>query len=79
MRVGELITNGNERRSETRMRVERGRCNEMVTRRRETRERERRCVIPPQGLFRASRFSGVASVSIRGRKGDSNRREASGA
>lgn len=29
-------------------------------------EREER-VIPPQGLFRASRFSGVASVSIRGR------------
>lgn len=41
MRVGELITNGNERRSETRMRAERGRCNEMVTRRRETRERKR--------------------------------------
>ena len=43
------------------------------------REREKRCVIPPQGLFRASKFSGVASVSIRGRKGDSNGREASGA
>lgn len=25
---------------------------------------EKRRVIPPQGLFRASRFSGVASVSI---------------
>jgi len=42
-------------------------------------KREKRCVIPPQGLFRASRFSGVASVSIRRRKGDSNGREASGA
>lgn len=78
MRVGELIASGNERRSETGMRVERERRNEMVAGEGE-REREMRCAILPQGLFRASRFSGVASVSIRGRKGDSNGREASGA
>lgn len=69
-----LITSESERQNEARMRVERERCNEMAAG-----EREKRCVIPPQGLFRASRFSGVASVSIRGRKGDSNGREASGA
>lgn len=74
MRVGELITSGSERQSEAGMRVK---SEEDVTR--WQRGRKKRCVIPPQGLFRASRFSGVASLSIRGRKGNSNGREASGA